>query len=323
MSDAPADSQLIHVAAGVISDADGRLLIAKRRLGTHQGGLWEFPGGKLEPGEPLEQGLARELDEELGILVTAARPLIRLRHDYGDRQLLLDVHRVLSYQGRPRGREGQPLDWRLPQDMDPTLFPAADRAVISALRLPNRYLITGAEPREPKVFIARLEQVLVRAGLRIVQLRRPGCAPSSYADLAQQCLAVCRRAGAQLVLNCSPELAAELPGDGLHLTEARLMALTERPSISKPLLGASCHGPVALARAAELGFDYALLSPVRHTATHPDVSPLCWTGFSELVEQALLPVYALGGVDENDIDTAIRRGAQGVAGIRGFWGSSG
>lgn len=319
MTATPAASQLIHVAAGVISDADGRILIAKRRLGTHQGGLWEFPGGKLEPGEPVEQGLARELDEELGIQVTAARPLIRLRHDYGDRQVLLDIHRVQRYQGEPRGREGQPLDWLLPEDMDPTLFPAADRPVINALRLPTRYLITGTEPSDQYAFRAQLEQVLMRTGLRIVQLRVPGLDPSAYAELAHQCVAVCRRAGAQLVLNCAPEIAAELPGEGLHLTEARLMALTERPNIGKPLLGASCHNAATLAKAAACGLDYALLSPVQHTATHAEARPLGWPAFSALVEQALVPVYALGGVDDNDLDTAIGHGAQGIAGIRGFW----
>ncbi|MBK5930926.1 Nudix family hydrolase [Halochromatium salexigens] len=319
---------LVHVAAGVLSDSEGRVLIAQRPKGAHQGGLWEFPGGKLEPGEPVEQGLARELDEELGIQVTASRPLIRLRHDYGDRRVLLDIHRVLDYQGTPSGREGQALDWQRPEHMDPARFPAADRPVISALRLPNRYLITGAGanvgahagPSDPDAFVARLGQILARADLRIVQLRAPGLDAEAYAQLAQRCANVCRDTQARLLLNCDPRLAAELPGSGLHLTEARLLALTERPRIDKPLIGASCHSASALAKAAELGLDYALLSPVRHTRSHADAIPLGWSRFAELVEDACLPVYALGGVDEADLDTAIRHGAQGVAGISGFWG---
>ncbi|MBK5941037.1 thiamine monophosphate synthase [Halochromatium roseum] len=311
--------KLIHVAAAVISDAQGRVLIAKRPIDAHQGGLWEFPGGKLEPGEPVEQGLARELDEELGIQVITSRPLIRLRHDYGDRLVLLDMHRVLSYQGQPHGREGQALDWLLPADMQPEHFPAADRPVINALHLPSRYLITGHEPRQPDAFVVQLSQVLARTGARIVQLRAPHLEARAYAALAQACAPVCRQAGAQLVLNCDPALARELPGDGLHLTEARLAALTERPQINKSLLGASCHSAEALAKSAALDLEYALLSPVKHTQSHPDATPLGWSTFAELVDRACLPVYALGGVDEGDLETAISHGAQGVAGISGFW----
>lgn len=314
-----ADTKLVHVAAGVITDADGRVLVAERPIGAHQGGLWEFPGGKLEPSEPVAQGLTRELDEELGIQVTASRPLIRLRHDYGDRMVLLDIRRVLSYQGRPSGREGQALDWLMPQDMDPSRFPAADRPVISALRLPTRYLITGADPRQPDAFARRLEQVLAQWRLRIVQLRAPGLDAHDYANLAQCCAEVCRQAQAQLVLNCAPEVADRLPGDGLHLTEARLAALTERPQLSKPLVGASCHSADALAKAAALGLDYALLSPVQHTQSHPGAAPLGWPAFAQLVDQASLPVYALGGIDETDLDEAINHGAQGIAAISGFW----
>ncbi len=315
--------ELVHVAAGVLTDSEGRVLIAQRPIGAHQGGLWEFPGGKLEPGEPVEQGLARELDEELGIQVTSSKPLIRLRHDYADRSVVLDIHRVLGYQGTPSGREGQALDWQRPERMDPARFPAADRPAISALRLPNRYLITGADAdaghTDPDAFVARLEQALARAAPRMVQLRAPGLDAEAYAQLAQRCAEVCRAAQAPLLLNCDPKRAAELPGTGLHLTEARLSALSARPEIGKPLIGASCHSARALAKAAALELDYALLSPVRHTRSHADAVPLGWSRFAELVEDACLPVYALGGLDEADLDTAIRHGAQGIAGIRGFW----
>lgn len=317
------DSGVIHVVAGVITNGEGRVLIAKRPRGVHQGGLWEFPGGKLEPGEPLQQGLFRELDEELGIQVTASRPLIRIRHDYGERRVLLDIHRVLSYRGHPHGREGQALHWQLPDEMDPAVFPAADRPVISALRLPDRYLITGAEPGRADAFLARLEQVLERTGLRMVQLRAPQLASADYSSLADRCAALCTRARVKLILNCAPDIAAALPGDGLHLTEARLMALMKRPRIDKPLIGASCHDADTLAKAAALGLDYALLSPVHRTATHPDARPLGWGAFAALVDQASLPVYALGGVQDHDLDRAIAHGAQGIAGIRGYWEPSG
>jgi 8-oxo-dGTP diphosphatase len=310
---------MIHVAAGIVTDASGRVLIAKRAAGTHQGGLWEFPGGKLEPGEAVEQGLARELEEELGIQVNASEPLIRLHHDYGDRHILLDVRRVVSYRGSPVGREGQPLDWVLPPSMDPTLFPAADRPVISALCLPNRYLITDSEPRSTDAFAEHLRRVLSVAKMHVVQLRAPWLDENEFKVLAKRCTGICRSAGARLILNCEPDVATQVDCDGLHLSEARLRSLAERPPIDQGPIGASCHDAWALARAAELELDYALLSPVRRTLSHPDASALGWARFAELVDQARLPVYALGGVTDADLETAIAYGAQGVAGIRGYW----
>lgn len=318
----PGDHDLIHVAAGVISDAQGRVLIAKRPEHAHQGGLWEFPGGKLEPGEPSAQGLARELAEELGIQVSASRPLIRLRHDYGDRHILLEMRRVLAYQGRPHGREGQAIRWLAPEAMEASAFPAADRPVISALRLPERYLITGTEPRAPEAVAAHLERVLAATGVKIVQLRAPWLTADQYATLAEHCAPLCRAAGAKLLLNCSLALASELPSDGVHLSAHRLRALPARPARLQRLLGASCHDAAELANAAELGLDYALLSPVCPTATHPLAKPLGWQRFAELVEAATLPVYALGGVGEADLERAFAHGAQGIAGIRNFWDRS-
>jgi 8-oxo-dGTP diphosphatase len=321
-AESPGARATIHVAAGVDTDAYGRVLIAQRHAETHQGGLWEFPGGKLEPGEAVEQGLARELDEELGIQVTASEPLIRLHHDYGDRHILLDVRRVLSYRGSPSGREGQPLEWILPEAMDPAQFPAADRPVIGALCLPSRYLITGSGPRPTDAFAGHLRRVLSATEIRIVQLRAPWLNEDEFTGLARRCADVCHSAGARLILNCAPSVAAEVDCDGLHLSEARLRSLAERPTIDRAPIGASCHDASSLARAADLGLDYALVSPVQRTLSHPDVTALGWTRFAELVETARLPVYALGGVADDDLHTAIAHGAQGVAGIRGYWDAS-
>ena len=101
----------VHVAAAVIRGTDGSILIARRADTQHQGGLWEFPGGKVEAGESVEAALARELKEELGITVEVARPLIKVQHDYPDKQVLLDVWEVSAFSGEPHGVEGQPLAW--------------------------------------------------------------------------------------------------------------------------------------------------------------------------------------------------------------------
>jgi 8-oxo-dGTP diphosphatase len=305
-----------------VEDAQGRILITKRPDHAHQGGLWEFPGGKLEPGETPRQGLARELYEELGIRVLAQRPLIRVRHDYGDRRVLLDVHRVSAYEGEPQGREGQPLDWVSPMAMRPELFPAADRPIISALRLPALYLITGPDPRDPGCFLTRLAAAL-QTGVRLVQLRAHALDDAQYGRLAEGAFSLCEFHGARLLLNRDPALVGGLPCHGLHLTASRLTQLDQRPRREGWWVGASCHHARDLEQAARLGLDYALLSPVKATRTHPDAVPLGWQGFAALADLAELPVYALGGLTPADLNTAFECGAQGIAAIRGLWPDAG
>ncbi len=127
----------IHVVAGAIADAAGRVLIAQRPRGRHMAGRWEFPGGKLTVGEDPLTGLKRELAEELGVEVRQARPLIRLRHDYPDRRVLLDVWQVTAYDGEPRALEAQALAWALPDELPRHDLLEADRAIVTALRLPR------------------------------------------------------------------------------------------------------------------------------------------------------------------------------------------
>lgn len=102
---------LITVAAGVLRDTAGRILIARRPPGGHVGGFWEFPGGKLQPGESPAAALARELAEEIGVRVEAATPFMTYRHNYPERSVELHVFLVERYTGEPRGVEGQPLRW--------------------------------------------------------------------------------------------------------------------------------------------------------------------------------------------------------------------
>lgn len=125
--------QVVHVMVAVVQNPEGEILLALRPKNAHQGGLWEFPGGKLEPDETPAQGLIRELREELAIEPLASEPLTRISHDYGDKAVLLDVYRVDAYSGEPCGNEGQQIRWVAPKDLSDYDFPEANRSIIDWL----------------------------------------------------------------------------------------------------------------------------------------------------------------------------------------------
>jgi 8-oxo-dGTP diphosphatase len=124
---------LVHVAVGVILDADRNVLITRRAQHSHQGGLWEFPGGKVETGELPLDALMRELHEELGIVIGRTSVLLEVHHDYGDKTVLLDVHVVWEFSGEAVGLEDQPLVWVAPQDLASYEFPAANFPIVTAI----------------------------------------------------------------------------------------------------------------------------------------------------------------------------------------------
>jgi 8-oxo-dGTP diphosphatase len=309
----------MHVMAGVMLDADGRVLLAQRPAGKHLAGLWEFPGGKRERGETPLAGLARELHEELGLALLAAEPLIRVPWRYGERELLLDAWQVSRWQGLPRSMEGQALQWQRPDRVDPAWLAPADRPILQALRLPASYPITPADvrPGQRRLWFERIGR-RIEAGVRLLQLRLPLWLPAEVRGLAADLLPLARCHGAQLLLNGDVEGAATL-GVGVHLTGRQLQQLSGRPLPLQQLVAASCHDAAQLAMASRLGADFAVLSPVAASDSHPDTTPLGWSAFMALAEAAALPVYALGGMGEAQIEQARRAGGQGVAGIRGFW----
>jgi 8-oxo-dGTP diphosphatase len=314
----PEKARYTHVAVAVVDDGQDRILISQRPGHVHQGGRWEFPGGKLEAGEAPESGLKRELREELGITVHAARPLIRVFHAYPDKSVLLDVWRVTRYSGEPAGLEGQPIDWVAAEELGNRSFPAADGPIIKALNLPERYLITPEpDPRDPQ-FLATLERALSR-GISLVQLRAKAMSPADYRDFVPQVQAVCHAANARLLLNADPQLAQQLGADGVHLNSTRLMACPERPLGLEGLVGASCHTQAEVEHACALGLDFIVVSPVQETRSHPGAVVLGFDGLRLLTELATVPVYALGGMSEADLDKAFRHGAQGIAAMSGFW----
>jgi 8-oxo-dGTP diphosphatase len=308
---------VLDVAAGVILNESGQILIAQRPDHLHQGGLWEFPGGKLEAVETPRQALDRELKEELDIQVERASPLMTLRHDYPDRCVRLHVWRVERFSGTPQGLQGQPMTWVSRSDLPGYEFPAANGPIVTAARLPDRYAIVDGPGEDGEDFLAKIEEHANR-GIEMIRLRASRLRSADYLALAQQAASICRERGIALLVNGPASLAEATGADGLHLRSDELMALSRRPAGSTHWVAASCHDAAQIEHAGRIGVDFVMLGPVLPTATHPEVTPLGWGRFARLVEAARLPVFALGGLSESHMDEAKQAGAQGVAGIRGW-----
>lgn len=296
------------------------MLVARRPPGRHLAGRWEFPGGKLDPGESARDALARELREEIGIEVTAARPLIRFPYAYPDRRVLLDVFLVTGWRGEPHGREGQAVEWAAPDALRRRDLVGGALPAVAALELPPLYLITPEPPAGPLAagFVDRL-RARMEAGVRLVQLRAKTMPPAALAALARQAAAAAERAGARVFVNAAPEAARAAGAHGVHLPGRALMRLRERPPWPGFGVAASCHDEAELAHAHALGVDFAVLSPVRATPAHPEARPIGWDGFARLAAPADFPVFALGGLGPDDLDAAWAAGGQGIAAVRALW----
>jgi 8-oxo-dGTP diphosphatase len=312
---------LVHVVAGIVRDEQGRVLLAQRPPGKHLAGRWEFPGGKCEAGEAPEHALRRELAEEIGIDTGAVEPLIAVPWHYPEKSVLLDVYAVRDWRGEAHGREGQAVRWVGIEAMHALPMPPADKPVVTALRLPPHYPITPEPDADEAAFVRGVGQLL-KAGETCIQLRCKTASPARLRVLAQAVRDLAVQASAQVLVNEDIELALEL-GCGVHLPAKQLMRLASRPLPPDRWLAASCHDARELAHAASIGVDFAVLGPVLPTPSHPHAPALGWNRFAELVAQAPLPVYALGGVGSRDLAHAKRAGAQGVAGISGFWPGGG
>jgi 8-oxo-dGTP diphosphatase len=311
------DSRL-HVAVGVITRSNGDVLLARRDPSRHQGDTWEFPGGKLEPGEDIRDGLRRELYEELGIELRSGRPLVRLPYNYPDRRVLLDVWLIDAFSGVPRGAEDQEIGWFARTSLGALEMPIANKAIVGMLTLPSLYLISNAAVSGMDTFLSRLPMAL-DAGASLIQLREPGMSEDDYKSLAIDVIRCCHVAGAQVLLNREPGLAKSLGADGVHLNSHMLMSLNARPLSPEYLVGASCHSLEELRHATRIDTDFVVLSPVNATRSHPNAEPLGWKKFYEFCAETPLPVFALGGMQPQDIVVAREHGAQGLAMISGIW----
>ncbi|MEX2499439.1 MAG: Nudix family hydrolase [Wenzhouxiangellaceae bacterium] len=310
--------ETIEVAAAVLRDGEGRVLVSRRLAGRHLAGMWEFPGGKIEPGESPEAALKRELEEELGIDAGPSRPLVAVRHQYPEKNVRLWLYEVHSFSGSPHGVEGQEIRWATPQELAALEMPAADRPLPRLLDLDGYYAISPSpgEFDSADGFVDAWRASL-EAGFCLLRLR-PAKGERVDPDLVQRIDRLTREFGARWIASGDLEQCFGWPADGVHLDTRQLMTLDKRPLPEDKLVIASCHDLEEIHIADFLDADLVTFSPVEPTATHPEATPIGWDDFERVVRRSPLPVMALGGVRPDDWGRARSVGAFGVAGIRAF-----
>ena len=316
MNKQPGEIRILEVSAAVLQRKDGTFLLAQRPPDKIWAGYWEFPGGKIEPGETPYHALVRELHEELGITVQTAYPWLTRVFTYPHATVRLNFFRVTAWSGELHPHEGQQFSWQLPSQVQVNPILPANAPILRALELPTLYAISNAAELGVEPFMARLKAGL-DAGLRLVQLREKDLPRNELRELALRVVALAHSRDAKVLLNGDVTLAQEVGADGVQLTSTQLTELKERPAID--WCAASCHNAEELSRAETLGCDFALLSPVLPTLSHPGAPHLGWANFASIAAGSTIPVYALGGLQQEDMKTAWQHGAHGISLLRQAW----
>lgn len=315
-------TKLVQVAVAILMQPNGEYLLASRPNGKGWAGWWEFPGGKIESGETPEHALIREAQEELGITPTQIQPWIKRRYDYPAthdaeaKTVLLHFFFVHAWQGELQAREGQQFAWQHPRKLNASPVLPANAPIMQALSLPPVYAISNLQEMGEHAFLQALEKQLDQ-GLQLLQIRESYLDEKALVQLSELVLQLCAPYDCRCLLNGSPEQALQLGYQGVHLNSQRLMALTQKPD--HLLVGASCHNRAELEHAQSLQLDFALLSPVLPTKSHPEASGMGWEKFAEALNGLEIPVYGLGGMHPEHIPQALAYGARGVAMQRVCW----
>ncbi len=303
---------LINVAVAVIQREDGRILMAERPHGKESAGFWEFPGGKFETGERAEQAVTREIYEELGIKLTVACPLIYYEHIYPDKIVKLHVYRVFAWEGTPSGQEGQRISWEDPSSINVMPLLPANEKILQAIALPLIYAIINIGSGGAKEKLITHLMFLLEQGVRLMQVRIWHISnPSQHMQVLRPIVNLAHKYGAKVLVNESGPVALKSGADGIHLSASQLMNTHTRPCTL--LLSASCHNASELAHAAALRANFATLSPVHDTSTRPNIPGLSWKEFAGLTNNLPMPVYALGGLNYEDLAIAVQHHAYGIA----------
>jgi 8-oxo-dGTP diphosphatase len=312
----------IHVAVGVIYNSDQtKVLITKRTANQHLAGYWEFPGGKIKNNEDTITALSRELYEELGIVVITGNQLTTVSYDYPDKSVLLDVWQVSEWSGTPTGKENQELVWSDINNLANYKFPEANKHITQSLSLSPIYLLSPLSFTYDSRSISVLKECF-SSGVKVFQLRLDPNNKSEIEFLINELNDLVERYDVKLILNDNPASLANYNISGIHLNSSELLSYETRPVGQEYILGASCHDEIELLHAEKINVNYAFLSPVFNTSSHPDKKAIGWSEFYNISKKVSFPVYALGGMSPCDLDEAKKNNAFGVAMISSIWNST-
>ena len=303
----------IHVVVGILYNRNrDKILITKRTSKQFLSGYWEFPGGKVKNNESSFSALSREFFEELGISLKSAKRLIKINHDYPGEKVLLDVWEIYEWEGEPTNLENQEINWPDKNNLFKYKFPEANKHIIQTLYLPDIYGISEESYKDYSHLFSVVRNYF-NSGLKIFQLRlsfeRNNVSRENIEELYEEA----KRNAAKLILNGVASDIEYFTVHGIHLKSKELLKYNNRPISGDYILGVSCHNEVELERAEKLCVNYAFISPVSATRSHPSKIPLGWSNFKQLAEQANFPVYALGGMSFADLKEAKENGAYGIA----------
>ncbi len=306
----------LTVVVAVIRNEQGQVLISQRAKHAHQGGLWEFPGGKIEAAESSQQALRRELLEEVNITIHSSKPLLKIHHHYPDLFVCLDVYSVTNYQGEAVGMEGQAIKWVDISCLGDLEFPEANKAIIKSLMLPRYYPIVDESIGSADQMLSHL-MALIEQGYTMIQWRVKSLEPSAYKAVTKKALALSRERQVILFLNTPIEMAVALSAQAVHLSTTTSKNLSAALP-ENMLYAASCHSSEDIKQMHSLGVLFSVLSPVCRTESHPEAKPLGWSAFASMADKLSMPIFALGGMTLAKLETAVQNNAYGISGIRGF-----
>jgi len=311
------NSQWLDVAVGLLR-RNNRICLSLRQAHQHLANHWEFPGGKVEQDETPQQALIREFNEELGVQTSAWQPLIVVPWHYEKVSVRLHVFQTEQFQGEPQGMEGQKIEWCALENLAEKHFPEANKGILQALNLPRIYMSMGAFENEQAClnqFNCALQQ-----GIGLAQFKSKGLSETLFIRLANRLADYAFEKGAKLLLNADPEcLDSVANAAGIQLSSGQAQNYSKRPISQDKLLAISIHTAQQLNHALQLDADIVLISPVKQTAAHAQMTPLGWQGLQALINDCPVPVYGLGGMQLEDVSAAVDVGAQGIMLTKGVW----
>lgn len=301
---------LVEVAVCVVQTSDGRVLLAERTTRQVAAGYWELPGGKIEAGEAPQHAAARELREETGLTPIGLAPWLSYEHQFPTKRLRLHFFRAQGWQGSPHGREGQRLAWVSPGDPHTRpILPSNDRALF-ALSLPRTYMVADfCAGNGPDVVLAKMRDAL-SSGSTLMRVRINATSPGQAATLLARVAGLAAAFPAARLFAPSTMDARRAGLAGVHSSSHAL-----RQSIARPTAlfwAATCHTESDLARAVSLGADFIVLSPIQTDPEWPSQAPIGWDGLRRYAANSPVPIYAHGGLTQNDAQATQKAGAAGL-----------